>query len=239
MYPRPVAVWYVPLEGHLFDLEYLPIYMDGCSVRVERAEGQFCLALPVAVTGLSHDRVLEVATAFIELINGAASLFIDSYRPIAPAKGAFFGADESGAMVSTVVPVGTAEERCKASHITALVKSVPQPDTSQGKIARVVEAAQQSVAAKDALTLIGRPSATWSELYLIYELVEANVGGRMYSENWIPRKQGKLFTRTANSYTSLGRASRHGKEKFQPPSQPMSQREATQLMRTLVAAWLT
>lgn len=235
---RLVAVWHVPLEGHLLDLEELPVYLDGYPVRVVHAKGRFYLVLPVAITGPSYDRVLVVASSFVDLINGAASLLIDSYHPVALANGAFFGADESGSIVITVAQMGTAEERCKASHITAFVGGVPRPDARQGKIARLVEAAQ-TVAAKDALVLIGRPSPTWTELYLVYELVEANVGGRIYSENWIPRSQGKLFTRTANSYTALGRASRHGKEKFQPPSQPMSQREATQLIRTLVEAWLT
>ncbi len=61
------------------------------------------------------------------------------------------------------------------------------------------------------MALIGRPSPTWSELYLIFELVEANVGGRMHTEGWIDRTEKKLFTRTANSYTALGREGRHGK----------------------------
>lgn len=233
-----VAIWQVPLEGHIFDLAELPVYMEGSPVSVVRAGAEFRLALPVAIAGSSYGRVLEIAAAFVELINGAGSVLIDSYRPVALAKGAYFGVDESGAVVSTIIPLGTAEERCKASHVTVLVNGVAQPDIRQGKIARFIENARQSVAAKDALALVGRPSLTWSELYLVYELVEANVGGRMYSDGWIPRAEGKRFTRTANSYTALGRASRHGKEKFQPPGQPMTQREAEQLMRTLVGVWL-
>ncbi len=213
--------------------------MDGCTVQVLQVGGGYQLALPSEVAGSSHERVLEVAVAFVELINGAASLLIDSYRPIELAKGAFFGVDADGTVLSTVVPVGAAEERCKAGHITAVVGGATQPDSRRGQLARFVESARRSVAAKDALALVGRPSPTWSELYLIYELVEANVGGRMYSDGWISRSQGERFARTANSYTALGRASRHGRQTSQPPGQPMTQREATQLMRTLVQAWLT
>lgn len=76
--------------------------------------------------------------------------------------------------------------------------------------------ASHNRAKADALTLVGRPSPSWSELYLIFELVEANVGGRMFADGWIGRTEANLFTRTANSYTALGMAGRHGKDRGDP-----------------------
>lgn len=235
---RPVATWLVPLEGHAFDLEDLPVYMHGHSVQVVLRDSIYNLAIPVNVGGVSHERVREVALAFVELVNGAASLLISSYSPISVTSGAFFGVDDSGSVVNTVVPVGTAEMRCKAGHMNVLIDGVPQPDSRQGRIASLVELAKRSTAGRDALSLVGRPSPTWSELYLVYELVKANAGSRMFSDNWISRSQAELFRRTANSYTALGRAARHGKEATDSPKNPMPQREATQLMRELVRGWL-
>jgi len=236
---RPVTAWLVPLEGHAFDLEDLPVYLKGSAIQVTKGSNGYQLELPASIAGCSHERVVELSAAFVDLMNGAASLVFASYRPIQLADGSFYGIDQTGSIVNTVLRVQSAEMRCKAGHVTMLVDGIAQQDTRQGQITRLMDAADGNVAARDALSIMGRSAPSWSELYLVYELVEANAGNRMYAEKWIARTEGKRLTRTANSYTALGRASRHGKQTTQPPRDPMTQREATVLMRALVAAWLS
>jgi len=149
------------------------------------------------------------------------------------------GLDSSGEVVSTVVPTGTAECRAKGGRVTVAINGVPQPDQRAGQLARLLMTAASSTAMSDALAIVGRVSPSWSELYLAYELVESNTGGRMYSEGWIDRTEGTLFARTANSYTALGREGRHGKDRGGAPAIPMARADATQLVRRLVSAWIT
>jgi hypothetical protein len=70
--------------------------------------------------------------------------------------------------------------------------------------------------ARDALVIIGRPNLTWSELYLLFELVQAEVGGEMFDLGWISRRDADLFTHTANNYSALRSNGRHGKDKGDP-----------------------
>lgn len=106
----------------------------------------------------------------------------NSFRPLEIADGPYFGIDAKGNRIHTVVTLGTAEIRCKAGHLTALVNGVPQPDLRAGKATRLLCAAATSSAARGALVIVGRPMPSWSELYLVYELVESNVGRLIYIE---------------------------------------------------------
>lgn len=235
---REIAAWVLPLKGHVFDLEDLPIYLDGSPVTVVKRQEGYFLQISTSVAVPSYERVVELANDFLGLINGAASVLLHGHRPIELEGGAYYGIDAQGEIAHTVIQVGTAEARCEAGHMTVVVGGVPQQDHRKGQMASLVSEATRNRAKADALALVGRPSPSWSELYLIFELVEANVGGRMYSEGWIGKTEAKLFGRTANSYTALGRAGRHGKDRGDPPAQPMQQADASLLMRNLVLAWL-
>lgn len=234
---RPIHSWIAPLQGHAFDIEDLPIYLDGSSVTVVKRSEKHFLQLSASVAGTSYEQVSEFAERFLALINGAGRILIHGYRPIELEGGSFYGIDENGNVAHTVIQVGTAEMRCKPGHATIEIGGVAQPDKRKGSMNVFLKYATQDQAKADALAILGRLSPSWSELYLVYELVEANVGSRMFTDGWIGRKEAKLFKRTANSYTALGKAGRHGKDRGDPPDEPMQQQDALVLMRTLVAAW--
>lgn len=238
MATRTVTAWIVPLKGHAFDLEDLPLYLDASPVSVVRRGTDYFLYLSTDVAGPTHERVSDLALDYVGLINGAASVLMAAYRPVELDGGAFYGIDAEGQIAHTVVSVGTAELRCKAGHVGVLISGVAQPDPRKGSMGQLLREAAMHPAKADALTIVGRPMPNWSELYLVFELVEANEGSRMYAESWITRSEANLFSRTANSYTALGRAGRHGKDRGDPPRVPMQQREAITLMRSLVAKWV-
>lgn len=238
MTSREIAAWIVPLKGHPFDLEDLPIYLDGSPVTVvKRGESHF-LQISTSVAGTTHEQVGQRAIDYLALINGAASVLIDGYRLVELDGDGFYGIDAAGNVANTAIQVGSAEMRCKAGHVTLAVNGVTQQDSRKGLINELLRETTRSRAKADALALVGRPTPSWSELYLVFELVEANTGSRMYVDGWIGRTESTLFTRTANSYTALGKAARHGKDRGDPPTKPMHQRDAVRLMRSLVAAWL-
>lgn len=230
--------WIVPLKGHDFDIEELPIYLQDCEVCVQKRDDKYFLVLPTSVTGPTYDEVGRLARERLNLINGVGSLLLEVFHPIEIGDGPYFGIDACGKITQTVIELGTAEIRCKTGNVTALVNGVPQPDLRTGQATRLINTATTSSGTSDALVIVGRHEPSWSELYLVYELVESNVGGRMYLDGWIGRKEGKLFTWTANSYTALGRSSRHGKDQRIPPPHPMPHPTAIKLIRSLVLNWL-
>ena len=238
MASREITSWIVPLRGHALDLEELLIYLDGSPVAVVKRGESYFLQPSASIAGTTHDRVGELAIEYLGLINGAASVLIDGYRPAELDGGGFYGIDARGDIANTVLQVGCAEMRCKAGHITIAVNGVKQKDNRLGVMDVLLRQAAQDRAKADALALVGRRTPSWSELYLVFELVEANAGSRMYADGWIGRAESTLFTRTANSFTALGKAARHGKDRGDPPVNPMRQQDAVRLMRSLVAGWL-
>ncbi|WP_146134646.1 hypothetical protein [Aphanothece minutissima] len=232
-----VSSWAVPLKGHLFDIEDLPLYLNESPVAVIKSAEKYWLILSKGLAGETHDGVLEIAERYLTLINGAASLLIDGYRPIELEGGVFHGLDDDGEIAQVVVPAGTIEVRCKFGHVTISAGGEPRLDDRIGSMSRIINDATGSQAKADALTILGRSSPSWSELYLAFELVKANVGSRMFTAKWINQTDATLFTRTANSYTALGSSGRHGRDRGDPPTEPMEKQDALVLVRSLVASW--
>lgn len=231
-----ISAWIIPLKGHAYDLEDLPIYLSGSPVTVIKRETGFFMQISTSVIGDDSERIADVASEYLSLINGAATLLLNNFHPLELGDG-FFGIDENGDIAHTVIQLRSVMMRVKAGHGVIVVNGVTLPDERAGAMSDILRCAIEDRGKADALALIGRPSPTWSELYLVFELVEANTQGRMHSECWISKADKIRFQRTANSYTALGKAARHGKDTAQPPSTPLTHCAATNLMRNLVARW--
>ena len=117
------------------------------------------------------------------------------------------------------------------------IGGAPQPP-KEPAAAPLLRAARNVPQAHDALIIVGREALTWSELYLLFELFESDVGSKMFDRVWISPADAELFARTANSYTTLRSAGRHGKDRGAPPASPMSHSAAVVLVRALVFSWL-
>jgi hypothetical protein len=233
-----IAAWKVPLVGHQFDLEDLPLWLVGQEVRVEPYDNGFALVIPVSVIGNSHEPVRAFAEEQLELLNGVGRLLSSGFRPVSIAD-RLVGVDAAGAVRNTVLAVTPAEMRANAGSIRAAIGGKVQPDPAEGAASPLLRAASRSPRAHDGLVIVGRPHLTWSELYLLFELVEGDVGRRMVDLGWIKSGDAELFTHTANSYTALRTDGRHGKDRGFPPAQPMQHATALTLIRALVLAWLS
>jgi hypothetical protein len=76
-------------------------------------------------------------------------------------------------------------------------------------------------------------------LYKVFEVMEADVGGDMYRLGWATKAETKRFSHTANSPMAVGyRRARHGKEHNQPPTQPMELAVADELVRRILTRWI-
>jgi hypothetical protein len=234
---RETTDWVIPLVGDRFDLEDLPLWLAGQGVHVAERAGAFELVIPVAIIGTNYEPVRAFAEGQLGLINGIGHLLGQAFRPLSMAD-KLFGIDAAGAVVHTVVAVGTAEMRVKAGSVRAIVDGKVQPNSRDAAALPLLRAASLSLRARDALTIVGRPALTWSELYLLFELVQADVGNQMVDRGWISRADADLFTHTANSYSTLRSDGRHGKDRGEPPAQPMLNGVAAKVICGLVLAWL-
>lgn len=232
-----IAFWIVPLVGHQFDLEDLPLWFAGQDVHVVKCDHRFVLVIPSAIVGDNYEPVRAFAEDQLALINGIGRLLSSAFRPLSLAD-QLFGVDASGTVLHTVRAVHPAEERDKAGSVRAVVGGKVQPDPREAAASPLIHAASLSQRAHDALIIVGRPTLTWSELYLLFELVQADVGGQMFDLGWISRSDANLFTHTANSYSTLRSGGRHGKDRGAPPARPMQHGVAVTLICGLVLAWL-
>jgi hypothetical protein len=229
--------WLVPLRGHEFDLEDLPIYLHGGRTQVVKRKDAYYLVLPLEDVEANYEPVRNMAVETVARLNGAMTLLVDDHRPIEVAEAAYCALDDSGQIAFTVNPLDTAGVRDKAGHLIVTIDGVPQADSRSGQAATMLVAATRKPPLADALALLGKASPSWAELYLVFELVQSNVGGKMFESGWISTADETRFSRTVNSYTALGRFGRHGKDRGDPPASVMTHRQAINVLRTLVFGW--
>ena len=146
--------------------------------------------------------------------------------------------DCTGQRRDAVVSLEGIHIRTKMGRISDIAEGRAMAEPAKGMASDFLAEADGSDAVHDALLLMGRLKPTWSELYVAYELVEANEAGPMYGEGWVDKTQLTLFKRTANSRTALGVLARHGEETTEPPLKPMGYENALNLIRTLVNRWI-
>jgi hypothetical protein len=232
-----IFAWRAPLIGDSGDLEDFPLWLADQEFRIERQGGAFFLILPVAITGPSYKFVREIASQHVELLNGIGRLLSQGYGPISLAD-SFEALNDVGDPIGLFVTPPPAVATWKVGTPRVMINGVLLPDPRTNAAAPYLIAAAQAPKARGALALLGKASRTWTDLYNLFELVEGEVGDRMFELGWISKTDTKRFSHTANSFSILGLAGRHGKDLGRPPRQPMAHQEAEVLIVALVERWL-
>jgi len=235
---KKIAYWYIPLIGHTFDLEDFPFWLSDQSIHVTSYKENYVIAIPTSIVGEDYKPVRELAEQQVDLMNGIGKLLSPSFRSISLSD-KLFGVDSSCNIISTVVALGFAETRCKAGNIQCIIGNKVQPDSREAAADPLIKAALSSMKAHDAIVIAGRTNLTWSELYLLFELVKSEANEDIYNFGWITKSDAKKFTGTANSYKILGIHGRHGKDQGDPPKKTMKYNEAVKLIHNLSKSWLT
>lgn len=239
--PTVEVAWVAKLKGHLFDMEDLEHWTHGNYIHVKKVDKeQYALVLPFTVAGRDHKEANTRAQAHLTSLNGALSLLEYGYRPVELA-GGMSTIDAQGVPRGVYLEVHGAESRSKCGRVSLAVNGVTQSDPTLGAAGKFCELAERSGAVRDALLLVGKPQPLWSELYIAMELVKANCSAELEHSGWIDSKRYDLFCHTANNFTALGVLGRHGPRKgnpLVPPPNPMTQEEATHLIRSLVHEWI-
>ena len=116
--------------------------------------------------------IKSAAEDLLATINGCARLLWENHEQIS-AGNAIYVKDASTGTNKQIVMVGSATSRARAGMVT--VVGGKQPSGPPARIAWLRAAvANPDVAA--ALRIFGKPAPTWSELYHLVELIEAQIG---------------------------------------------------------------
>jgi hypothetical protein len=131
---------------------------------------------------------------------------------------------EIHALVERVQPDGSV-------HVVEIVPQVPRPDVWLN-----VALGDRNIA--DVLAIVGRAPVRWHDLFHVYEIILTDVGDAMYTHRWVTKAEVRRFTRTANSRRAIGREARHGHDRFDPPTKPLSLSEAHNMIVRMARQWL-
>jgi hypothetical protein len=232
--------WEIVLGGPEPVLEELTHAFSDSSPRIVRTGDGFVLKGAMFADLADAHRVRERATPIVEslsgisrlLLQGQESLRIGSVVEVRPngTRNIFVELEPgvltiTGGLVSLRVSGadGSFDERRPSDPAPAwLAKALDTPEAAR------------------ALRLRDKRDMSWTDLYRLFEVILAGVGGMetIISEGWASRAQLSRFKHSANSVSAAGDLARHGVETTAPPADPMSISEARSLVDILLSRWL-
>lgn len=231
--------WEVTIRGDSTDLGMLAEVLTATELTVIRQDDEYVLRAS-ALDLLNEAAVVrEHAKQMVAWLSASARLNLGSHRPI-----------EIG-HVTEIREDGSKNTFIHPEPVVARFKVIPgtlslsSPD-GQAVIHRPgdpvrdwVRLAMDDEAIAKALRLRDTAELGWVKLYRMYEVVEGDVGKPcIVQKGWLSNRQIRRFKYTANSVDAAGDAARHGKEATDPPSNPMSLREASTSIDGLLHAWI-
>jgi hypothetical protein len=157
--------------------------------------------------------------------------------------------------ISVVAPVSVSSERRLGESILATLDGTVRiyskegraallrdtPDAVDTVMSRIIRVARDYPEVARALSLLDDHNPSWSDIYLLMEIVEMNLRSRdhrhtgkdwvaIVAHNWLPAAAVRAMKRNAGYH-------RHAKQ-FDPPSPPMALRDAQRNCKSVVAKWL-
>lgn len=230
-----MAKWLVQLSGDKFDLEDLPQWFNDPELEViEKLDGYYLKSILFEQLG---DAVLvrSKANVLLELLIGSAKLFRPDISDIK--LGSVTEKTENGHRRHHHLLVSSIKMRSKVSAVNLIVDGeekheiIPRP-TKWAMIAG------KNHLVRHALQYWVSDHRSWINLFKILEVIESDVGGDIYTNNWISKKAVNRFSQTANSYSAIGNEARHAKNIVPSPTNPMKIKEASNLIKALLEKWI-
>ena len=227
--------WSVQLCGDKFDLEDFPKWFKSPDFQVvEETDGYYLKSIHFEhLTEASSVRTK--ANELIEIIIGIAKL---SRPNLAEIKlGSITETTQHGKRKHHIFLASSINIRSKVSSVTLLVDGKAEPN-NMPRPTQWALVAEKNQLVRQALQYWVANHKEWNNLYKILEVIESDVGGEIYNNNWVTKPGVKRFTQTANSYSALGNKARHAKNKIPSPAKPMNIKEATNFIKALLEKWI-
>jgi len=230
--------WELSLKGDAADLEILSQSFTDPAFSISKLGDEFVLTSSEFDVMNDARQVRDRAKALLDLVNGAATLAVESRTPVA-IKGVHRRYADGRRDVAMFAEI---EGRCRVlasasvAHLDGTVETFRPGDL----IRDWVKLASTDQAVAQALSALSSRPADWVNLYRLLEIVQSECRGsnKIVAKGWATKKAVDLFKHTANSPGATGIDSRHGKQSTSPPRNPMPLPEARSLVVCIVQAWL-
>jgi hypothetical protein len=220
-------------SGNAHDIDYILKHLSPVGIQVEKDNTGYLV--------LSHEggeEQLQELREVVTLINGLSCLELDSRTPLR-INHCEVVSDE-GVRLFIV-------EATEEFHVREFIEiEVKEGESSScislpgDRLDGGFELAMRDDAVKNVFRLLADADFSWVNLYRVYEIVRADLGGEkeLVSKGWANKKTLSLFTHTANSFSAIGGEARHAAEQNDPPPHPMTHGAAKALVTLLVHEWL-
>jgi hypothetical protein len=224
----PVAGWSVFLTGPPHELEVLA-HVPALGWQVTKQDAEYVLRSDRFET-FELDRAADVlasASEIVDIVNGVIALEGWGNGEVKATSPSFLAPDGSRHAFAYVAEgVGTVDR---------VTVSGTDPYLQFGLIAQL---AMMDPAVYRAMIFM--KTRTWPGLYNAVEEMETAVGSRRALADLGGISAAKIgtLTRTANSFATVGAGARHPPGKTEPPRNPMTLEEASQIVTALLAAWV-
>lgn len=232
--------WTVQLAGDATDLSALAQSLTGADINVSHDGQNYILTSDRFQPSDDAQTIRQNAEQMVELLNGASRLVLDATQSIRV--GAVYRHRDDGTREifafpePAVIRFRAISPTVKLTHADGTVEEFHPADP----ITQWMPVALSDDAVANVLRIVSSGTLDWVNLYRIFEIITADVGGldAIANNDWATKTSMKLFKHTANSPGALGLDARHGAESTQPPPKPMTISEARSLMNSIVHAWL-
>ncbi|MFH0996395.1 MAG: hypothetical protein V1844_13020 [Pseudomonadota bacterium] len=230
--------WEVQITGDVADLKELSRCLTDNELHMEELNDNFFLQSIRFDNLNTPEEITSECTDLLSLLNGSARLALGGKTPIEIANISRVRDDGVRIIFGTVSETTHAKVFLDLEiHIENGTVEVLHP---AHKVPEWLKIGFFDAKVAKALRLYGISEYDWVSLYRLYEVIEEDIGGIIIitSREWATKDSIKRFKHTANSPSSTGDDSRHGKESTSPPVNPMELTEARSLIELLLRNWL-
>jgi hypothetical protein len=227
------SIWGALIEGHRFDLQdWADALQKQFDPWVELYDAQSVLRSTSFDELTSAEQVHDRALAYIDRLNGA---FAVSHNAKPLSLGGVVEITHDGQRKIFKFAQFSAEGRSHARAVAQVIgpdgKPVVQPPTPS-EVQRWCGSAERDEWLDDALIYFAK--SDWFDNYKALECLFGRAGGedKFMALGWESKSEVQRLKRTANW-------ARHARRKFNPPTDPMSMKEARELLGRLIRRALT
>lgn len=223
-----MSILIVLLKGDQFDLEDLPELIATPELSVVVEDGRYCLRSRETNAFESPEEAKERAIALVRMLNGVLKFVREDFQEVT----------DDGLKVITDDGKSYSYSYLTVTTLRTKQKTMVTPVLHPTAVETLIEATKADRHVADALHFF--KDGTWFNLYKAYEILRDAVGGehKIVKNGWVPKRELSRFTQTAQSRAALGDLARHASKKYTPPANPMTLKEARNLVRAILAKWL-
>ena len=234
-----MAKWLIKLKGDEFDLKDLASLVHSRSRAVLEENGLYYLWSSDFDSLDSASEVRESASTLIDALNGAMKLHTSGFQGVY--EDGVIMIEEDGRRREYIYLGGSSAARSRTRASITVITSGDKEQVAQPPrdVESWISIAKRDKAVADALHFFRENS--WLSLYKVYEIIREDVNGQqaIVRRGWATKHSLSRFTQTAQSKAALGDLARHTTNGYKPPSQPMSIKEARELVRRMILGWLS